>query len=103
MRAFLRHALDPVDRLEEILFGLIMALGFTGAVRLGLEEANNWALFTGILGCNFAWAIVDGVMYVLTELFERGRKARLAREVRAASTEAAALQIIGGEFDDQLE
>ena len=32
MRDFLRHALDPVDRLGEVLFGLIMALGFTGAV-----------------------------------------------------------------------
>ena len=45
MRAFLRHALDPADRLGEILFGLIMALGFTGAVRLGREEADNHALF----------------------------------------------------------
>ena len=90
MRAFIRRYLDPADRLGEILFGLIMALGFTGAVRLGHEAADNRALFIGIFGCNLAWAIVDGVMYVLTALFERGRKARLVREVLRAPTEEAA-------------
>jgi VIT1/CCC1 family predicted Fe2+/Mn2+ transporter len=42
-------------------------------------------------------------MYVLTELFERGRKARLVRDVRTAASEAAALDLIGGELDDRLE
>lgn len=100
---YLDPYLDPASRLGEILFGLIMALGFTGAVRLGLEEADNQALLIGILGCNVAWAIVDGVMYVLTALFERGRKTRLARDVRAAPGEAAALQLIASEYDDRLE
>ena len=72
MRTFIERYLDPATRLGEILFGLVMALGFTGAVRLGYEEADNRALFVGIFGCNLAWAIVDGVMYVLTALFERG-------------------------------
>jgi hypothetical protein len=102
MFPFIRRYLDPVDRLGEILFALIMALGFTGAVRLGMDEADNRALFIAILGCNLAWAIVDGVMYVLGALFERGRKARMVREVRAAPNDAAALELIGDEFDDQL-
>src|SRR4030095_1923207 len=34
MPTFIQRYLDPDDRLGEILFGLIMALGFTGAVRL---------------------------------------------------------------------
>ena len=71
MLPFIRRHLDPAARLGEALFGLIMALGFTGAVRLGEEEPSNRALFIGILGCNLAWAIVDGVMYVLTALVER--------------------------------
>lgn len=103
MLSFIRQHLDPAGRLGEILFGLIMALGISGSVRLGLEEADNRSLLIGILGCNLAWAIVDGVMYVLTALFERGRKVRLARDVRAAPSEAAALQLIGGEYDDRLE
>ena len=62
MRTFIQRYLAPADRLGEILFGLIMALGFTGAVRLGHEKADNRALFVGIFGCNLAWAIVDGDM-----------------------------------------
>lgn len=99
MPSFIQRYLDPAGRLGEILFGLIMALGFTGAVRLGRDEADNHALFIGILGCNLAWAIVDGVMYVLTALFERGRNARLVREVLHAPTEEEALQRIGEELD----
>jgi hypothetical protein len=100
--AFIRRYLDPAGRLGEVLFGLIMALGFTGAVRLGLDEADNRALFVGILGCNLAWAIVDGVMYVLGELFERGRKARLFREVASTTNEDAALEVIAAELDGPL-
>jgi hypothetical protein len=102
VRAFVRRHLDPASRLGEVLFGLIMALGFTGAVRVGWEEPDNRALFTGILGCNLAWAVVDGVMYVLGELFERGRKARLFREVAKASDDAAALSQIAEEVDGPL-
>lgn len=102
MRDFVQRYLDPADRLGEILFGLIMALGFTGAVRLGHEEADNRALFIGIFGCNLAWAIVDGVMYVLTALFDRGRKVRLFREVGRAPNEGAALQRIAAELDGPL-
>jgi len=102
MRSFIRRHLDPAERLGEILFGLIMALGFTGAVRLGHEEADNRALFIGIFGCNLAWAIVDGVMYVLTELFERGRKARLFRDVSKTATEEDALRQIAAELDGPL-
>jgi len=102
MRAFVQRYLDPADRLGEVLFGLIMALGLTGAVRLGHEAADNRALFVGIFGCNLAWAIVDGAMYVLTGIFERGRKARLFREVLRAPSEEAALQRIGAELDGPL-
>ncbi len=102
MRSFIANNLDPASRLGEVLFGLIMALGFTGAVRLGHEEADNQALFIGILGCNLSWAIVDGVMYLLTAVFERGRKLRLMRSVLAAPTEEEALQAIRDEIDGPL-
>jgi VIT1/CCC1 family predicted Fe2+/Mn2+ transporter len=102
MRAFIHRYLDPAGRLGEILFGLVMALGFTGSVRLGLDDPDNRELFVGILGCNLAWAIVDGVMYVLTELFERGRRARLVREVHAARSDEEAIEQIARELDDRL-
>ncbi len=102
MNTFIDRHLDPAGRLGEVLFGLIMALGIVGAVRIGREAADNHALLIGILGCNVAWALVDGVMYVLTALFERGRKLRLARDVRAAPNDAAALRLIAREYDERL-
>ena len=99
VRAFLQRHLDPADRLGEVLFGLIMALGFTGAVRLGQDEADNQALLIGIAGCNLAWAIVDGVMFVLAALFERGRTARLIRDIVRVPDEETALQRIEAELD----
>ncbi|HZN61491.1 MAG TPA: VIT1/CCC1 transporter family protein [Planctomycetota bacterium] len=103
MHQFIKRNLDPAGILGEVLFGLIMALGFTAAVRLGHEDADSRALFTGILGCNIAWAVVDGVMYALTELFERGRVARLARDVLAARDEAEAIRLMAGEMDERVE
>ena len=102
MKDFVHRHLDPADRLGEILFGLIMALGFTAAVRLGREEADNRELFVGILGCNVAWGIVDGVMYVLAALFERSRRARITRGVLEAPTDEAARHVVARELDDRL-
>jgi VIT1/CCC1 family predicted Fe2+/Mn2+ transporter len=99
---FVHRHLDPVDRLGEVLFGLIMALGFTAAVRLGHEEADSRALLVGILGCNVAWGIVDGVMYVLASLFERGREARMVREVVRAPSEEAARAYVENHLDGPL-
>lgn len=99
---WINRRLDPSSRLGEILFGLIMALGFTGAVRLGLEEPDNRELFVSILGCNIAWGIVDGVMYAMTELFERGRKARAVHLVLAAPNDSEALRHIDRELDGWL-
>lgn len=103
MRSFFQKHLDPSTRLNEVLFGLIMALGITGAVRLGLEESTNRELLVAVLGCNVAWGIVDGVMFVLVSLFERGRKARIVNSVRVAPTDEAALQHIEKELGDRLE
>jgi VIT1/CCC1 family predicted Fe2+/Mn2+ transporter len=66
-----------------------MALGFTGAVRLGIDEATSTELFVAILGCNIAWGIVDGVMYAMQSVFERGRLARLLRTVRTMDDDRA--------------
>lgn len=99
---FITEHLDPADRIGEILFGLIMALGFTGAVRLGVEETSSRELFLAILGCNVAWGIVDGVMHTMTTLFQRARALRLARAVRRL-TDARALALLRRELDGGLE
>lgn len=69
------RVLDPIDRLSEIIFGLLMALSFTGTMSsvAGGEGGVN-AVLVAALGCNIAWGIVDGVMYVLTTVVERVRR-----------------------------
>lgn len=103
MRAFIQRHLDPATRVGEALFGLIMALGITGAVSIGTEQVTNRELLIAVLGCNVAWGIVDGVMFVMLSLFERARKARLVNHVQKQETDEAALQQIRDELTGQLE
>jgi VIT1/CCC1 family predicted Fe2+/Mn2+ transporter len=93
------RVLDPIDRISEVLFGLFMVLTFTGTLSVldsGREEVRS--MLVAAIGCNIAWGFVDGVMYVLRNLVARGRKARLARAVRAASRPEQAHRLIGGEI-----
>ena len=93
--------LDPIDRNSEILFGLFMVLTFTGtlsAATAGREDVRIMLL--AAIGCNAAGGIVDGVMYILRSLVERGRKATLVREVRAAAAPEAGQRLIAAEMGD---
>lgn len=80
-----RRVLDPIERVSEILFGLIMVLTFTGSLSVataGRSEVGE--MLVGAIGCNLAWGIVDAVMYVLTSLVSRGRGLVLLRGVQTA-------------------
>ncbi len=77
--------LDPIERLSEILFGLIMVLSFTGSISVasaGTGEVRD--VLIGAIGCNLAWGIVDAVMYLLTVLIERGRALTVGNAVRTS-------------------
>src|SRR5262249_8973920 len=100
---FIRRHLASVDVLNEVLFGLIMAAGFTGAARLGMEEADSRTRFLSSLGCNRARATIDGAMYAMSELYERGRRVRLIRSVLQVASEEEKLRRIGEELDHPLE
>ena len=81
--------LDPVERVSEFLFGLFMALTFVGAVSVATDgQAEIRTMFIAALGCNLAWGLVDGVMYIVQNVAMRGRAYLLANAVRAAPAEA---------------
>jgi VIT1/CCC1 family predicted Fe2+/Mn2+ transporter len=91
--------LSPLDRNAEILFGLFMCLTFTGtlaAATAGHEEVRT--MMFAAIGCNTAWGMVDGVMYVLRALVTRGRTLHLAREVRALANPARERGIVAAEL-----
>jgi hypothetical protein len=90
----------------EILFGLIMTLTFTlGAGLIVQEEGREGArqLLIATIGCNIAWGIIDGVFYILGQLFERGRLRRVAVSVKTATSDTEARAHIAGELDEVME
>ena len=90
-----RRVLDPYDRVSEVLFGLIMVLTFTGS--LSVAEAGRddvRTMLIGALGCNLAWGIIDGVLYLMGCLAERARNLAMLRSVRQAADPLTAGQII---------
>ena len=89
------RVLDPLSRVSEILFGLIMALTFTctlSAAEAGREEVRT--LLFGAIGCNIAWGLVDAVMYLMNALTGRGRDLVTIRAVRGATSPEQAHGII---------
>jgi hypothetical protein len=105
--------LNPVDRISEILFGLIMALSFTCTINLlEADRASVRETLIAALGCNLAWGIVDAVMYILSILAERGRNKTILHFVQTTSNTEQAKQFIADALppvvasalsDDQLE
>jgi hypothetical protein len=87
--------LDPVDRVSEVLFGLIMVLTFTGS--LSVAEAGRddiRAMLIGALGCNLAWGIIDGILHLMGCLAEKGRGLMTFRAVREATDRQQAQRLI---------
>jgi len=89
------RVLDPIARVSEVLFGLIMALTFTGtlsAATAGREEVRT--LLIGVIGCNIAWGLVDAVMFLMSALSERGHSLLTVQAVRSAPSADAAHSVI---------
>jgi VIT1/CCC1 family predicted Fe2+/Mn2+ transporter len=83
--AYQARPLDPVERFSEVIFGLIMVLTFTCALSVaesGQQQVRQ--MLVAAVACNVAWGIVDGVMYVLTSIAERTRRALVFRGIRDA-------------------
>jgi VIT1/CCC1 family predicted Fe2+/Mn2+ transporter len=90
-----QRILDPIARVSEILFGLIMALTFTttlNATTAGREDVRT--LLVGAIGCNIAWGLVDAVMFIVSALAERGNGLMTIRAVRAAAQPGEAHRVI---------
>ena len=87
--------LDPMDRISEVLFGLIMALTFT--LTFAVATADSLAVRTMLfaaLGCNLAWGIIDGGVYLLARLNQQGRAILRWRAVRDAPDAGAAQRLV---------
>jgi hypothetical protein len=86
-----RRVLSPIDRLTELLYGIILVLTFTGTQRVASQgrddvRATLWAA----VGCSVAWGLVDGCMYVFSCRVSRNRSYSLARQLREEPAAARA-------------
>jgi len=90
-----KRLLDPISRISEILFGLLMALTFTTTFNVattGQEPVQT--MFYAALGCNLAWGFVDAMIFLVQTLTERGHRVNLLRRVRTATEPAQAHRMI---------
>jgi hypothetical protein len=90
-----KRVLEPIDRVSEVLFGLIMVLTFTGS--LSVAEAGRddvRAMLIGALGCNLAWGLIDAILYLMGCLAEKGRGLTTLLAVRRAADPRKAEQLI---------
>jgi hypothetical protein len=90
-----KRVLDTHERISEVLFGLIMVLAFTGSLSVaeaGREDVRT--MLIGALGCNLAWGIIDGVLYCMSSLAEKGRGLTILHSVRKAADPRKAHKLI---------
>jgi hypothetical protein len=90
-----RRVLEPIDRVSEVLFGLIMVLTFTGSLSVAEAGRNDVrTMLIGALGCNLAWGIIDGVLYLMGCLAEKERGLLTFRAVRKTADPKEAHRLI---------
>ena len=78
--------LNTMDRVSEILFGIIMTLTFTCSI--GIANTKNTEirqLIIAAISCNIAWGLVDAIGFIVSTLVERSRKRTVLNSVLTTS------------------
>ena len=110
--AFLENLIDPIDRLTESLFSILILLtftmtswiiGFSGSSEHSLDSRNIVDLAIAALVTVIAYGVIDGVIYALLTMFGRGESHRLLQSVQAADSEQEAVDVIADNLDYTLE
>src|SRR3974390_1898347 len=78
-----QRLLDPMERISEILFGLVMVLTLTCSFSVGGGGRTELhQMLIGALGCNVAWGAIDAVLYWLACFHAHGQKIMALRAAR---------------------
>ena len=86
-----RRVLAPIERLSEVLFGLIMVLTFTSSLSVAQAGRDDVrAMLVAALGCNLAWGLIDAVFYLMGAVAERSTGLAAVRAVRRMGSGDAA-------------
>ena len=74
--------LNTMDRVSEILFGIIMTLTFTCSI--GIANTKNTEirqLVIAAISCNIAWGLVDAIGYIVRTIVQRSRNRTILNSV----------------------
>jgi VIT family len=97
------NVLDPMERISETLFGLIMVLTFICSLGVATgANINIQTMLIGALGCNLAWGIVDGGLYLLGRINSRGDKLLTLQAVRRAPDPETARRVLADALPPEL-
>lgn len=88
-------ALDPIDRISEVLFGIIMVLSFTGSISVVSDgRAEIFELLWAALGCNLVWGIIDAIFYLMGIIFSRGHSLSVLRRLKLTKDKNASRSLL---------
>ena len=90
-----KRFLDPMERISEILFGLVMVLSVTCSFSVGgggRTEVHQ--MLIGTLGCNVVWGVIDAVLYWLACFHAHGQKIVALRAAREKEHPDEAYRVI---------
>lgn len=91
--------LDPISRISEVLFGLIMVLSFTGSISVVSDgKAEISELLWAALGCNLAWGIIDAVFYLMSRVLEKGHGLSVLKKLKLTNDKIAARNLLKDEL-----
>jgi hypothetical protein len=97
------RVLDPMERISETLFGLIMVLTFICGLGVATGgEIKIETILIGALGCNLAWGIVDGGLYLLARINEQGDRILTLRKVRQAVDPETPRRVVADALSPEL-
>ena len=90
-----RRPLEPLDRISEVLFGLIMILTVTCSFSVvGADRRDVHGMLLAALGCNLAWGVIDAAFYLVQRFGEQGRGIVALRALRKTIDKVEAREII---------
>ncbi|MDH4654870.1 hypothetical protein [Pseudomonas sp. BN606] len=98
-----QRILEPVDRITEVIFGLLMAMTFIGSLSVataGREEART--MLIAALGCNLAWGLADAVIYLLRTWTERTRSRTLLFRLQSDANPAKGQELIADALPQRI-
>jgi len=99
----LRRVLDPIDRISEGWFGLIIVLTFTCS--MSVKDSGHQGVMKmvlGALGCNVAWGILDAFMHLETCFTQRARNLSLQRALHRNPDPELARQTIADAMPPEI-